>query len=164
MFETELRSHLCASLAEMPPFLEAALAHLPTDALVRTPLNDRSPLLEHAWHIRDCDEDLYAMRIRRAVVEDLPYLEPMDIGHWLQERAYMSRPISDALAQFKQGRARLVDAINQLNRAQLLRLAKRGDGSESTVLALIGELLAHDQDHRLRISAILSGYAAQGEA
>ena len=164
MLESVLRAHLCASLAEMPLFLEAALARLSTNALFRVPLNDRSPLLEHVWHLRDCDEDLYAMRIRRTVAEDLPYLEPMDISHWVQERAYMSRPLGEALAQFSQGRARLVAEIGQLNQAQLLRLAKRGDGSSSTVLALIRELLAHDQDHRVRISSILAGYAAQGEA
>ena len=164
MLEDQLRSHLCASLAEMPPFVEAALTHLPAEMLVRVPPNDKSPLLEHAWHLRDCDENLYAMRIRRALAEDTPFLEPMDISHWVHERAYMSRPIGDALAQFRQGRTRLVNEISQLSHAQMLRLAKRGDGSSSTVLALIGELLAHDQDHRLRISAVLASYLAQGEA
>jgi hypothetical protein len=162
MIEREWRAHLCARLQEMPSFVEAALAQLPSELLVRVPECDRSPLLEHAWHLRDCDEDLYAMRIRRAVAEDHPFLEPMEISHWVQQRAYMSRPIGEALAQFREGRARLVAQVGEFSQEQFHRLAKRGDGSSSTVMALIGELLAHDQDHRLRMSAILASYAARG--
>ena len=164
MIERELRAHLCASLQEMPSFVEAALAQLPSEMLTRVPDCDRSPLLEHAWHLRDCDEDLYAMRIRRAVAEDEPFLEPMDISHWVEQRSYMSRPVGDALAQFREGRTRLVAQVSEFSQEQLLRLAKRGDGCFSTVVALIGELVAHDQDHRHRISAILASYAARGEA
>lgn len=89
MIERELRAHLCASLQEMPSFVEAALAQLPSEMLARVPDCDRSPLLEHAWHLRDCDEDLYAMRIRRAVAEDQPFrrasrwLSPQSCSLWL---------------------------------------------------------------------------------
>jgi hypothetical protein len=24
------------------------------------PTNDRSPLIEHLWHVRDCESDLYS--------------------------------------------------------------------------------------------------------
>jgi hypothetical protein len=164
MIERELRAHICASLLEMPSFVEAALAQLPSELLVRAPHCDRSPLLEHAWHLRDCDEDLYAMRIRRAIAEEQPFLEPMDISHWVEQRAYMSRPIGEAMAQFREGRTRLVAQVSEFGQEQFLRLAKRGDGSSSTVMALIGELLSHDQDHRLRISATRESYAAKGAA
>ena len=74
------------ALLEMPAFLEAVYPTLP-DPLLRAPsTRDKMPLLEQLWHVRDCESDLYAPRIRRTLAEDRPFLEPMEVGHWPEER------------------------------------------------------------------------------
>ena len=63
--DDSLYSALLDQLAEMPVFLRRTLAGLPREALLRMPQNDKSHLLEHLWHTRDCETDLYGLRIRQ---------------------------------------------------------------------------------------------------
>ena len=99
-----MREHLCScllgQLAEMPAFLRRTLAGLPRAALLRQPENDKSTLLEHLWHMLDCENDLYGLRIRRILAEDRPVLEPIDVGAWPEACAYTSRDGDAAIAAF----------------------------------------------------------------
>ncbi len=63
-------------LEEMPRFLERVATDLHSSEFNRQPAKDKSALLEHFWHIRDCETDLYVQRIRRTLKEDQPYLDP----------------------------------------------------------------------------------------
>ena len=63
---------LLSQLAEMPLFLQHSLAGLPKELLQRIPERDKSPLLEHLCHIRDCESDLYGLRIHRVLREFRP--------------------------------------------------------------------------------------------
>jgi hypothetical protein len=81
---------LVSSLLEMPAFMDQVLRDLSPEHLTVQPENDKSPLAEHAWHVRDCEEELYGLRIRKVLDHDNPYLEPMSIGHWPKERAYLA--------------------------------------------------------------------------
>jgi hypothetical protein len=150
-------------LAEMPAFFRRTLAGLSREVLLRPPRNDRSPLLEHLWHTRDCDTDLYGLRIRRILAEDRPLLEPVDVGAWREARGYDSRAGDQAIAEFEVERAKLMNDLKSLGPAQLKRVGVRADGFEVSVLSVIEQLAEHDQDHRWRVTAILREFAEKNE-
>ena len=74
--------HLLNQLAEMPVFLEKAFAGMSRELLVRMAADDNSPLIEHLWHLEDCESDLYRPRIERVLNEDRTSLLPMDVETW----------------------------------------------------------------------------------
>ncbi len=159
MFETTYASIL-NQLAEMPVFLERTVCALPADLLQRPPAEDQFPLIEHLWHVRDCDPDLYALRIRKVLQEDRPALPPVDVGAWYADRRYRERPGLQAVSEFARLRANLIDELKPLDERALARVGVRADGSEISVQALIEQLAEHDRDHRWRIASILGGFAA----
>jgi hypothetical protein len=81
---------IVTSLLEMPSFMEGAFRDLRPEHLTVLPASDKSPLAEHVWHVRDCEEELYAPRIRQVLIEQNPYIEPMSVSHWPAERGYVA--------------------------------------------------------------------------
>ena len=157
MFQQAYAS-LLSQLAEMPAFLQHALAGLPADLLRRLPESDKSPLLEHLWHIRDCESDLYGLRIHRVLRESRPNLEPVEVEHWPAERGYLQRDGDTAIAEFAALRSKLISDLRQLEEPSISRVGIRFDGTEINILGLVEQLADHDRDHRWRIAAILRGY------
>jgi hypothetical protein len=153
---TSAATLLVNSLLEMPAFMDHAFRGLKPDHLTVLPDNDKSPLAEHAWHVRDCEEELYGMRIRKVLDEVDPYIEPMSVSHWPEERGYLAKPVAQAAQEFRELRESLVKLLRAAPLNALDRTCRRGDGSKSSIAELIGELLEHDQDHRVRIAAILA--------
>lgn len=151
-------ANLLGQLAEMPPFLRHALAGLPAPLLQRLPECDKSPLLEHAWHIRDCESDLYGLRIHQVLGESRPHLAPVDVGNWPSERGYLQRDGDTAVAEFAILRNQLIADLRQLDEQSVARVGIRYDGTEINILGLVEQLADHDRDHRWRIAAILRGY------
>ena len=157
MFE-QAYSNLLRQLEEMPAFLQRTATSLPRELLLRIPEQDKSPLLEHLCHIRDCDSDLYGLRVRRVLQEDRPALEPVEVSAWPEARAYLSRNGDVAIEEFVELRAGLLRDLQNLDQVALSRVGTRVDGSEINVLGLIEQLAEHDRDHRWRIAAILRSY------
>jgi hypothetical protein len=155
---------LLNQLAEMPAFLARTLGGLPPPLLLRQPANDAFPLIEHLWHLRDCDPDLYALRIRQVLREERPRLEPVDVGAWYGERRYRDRAGAQAIAEFAALRAGLVAELAALDGPALARTGVRADGREIDVLGLVEHIAEHDRDHRWRIAAILGSFAANAAA
>jgi hypothetical protein len=151
---------LLNQLAEMPVFLERTVASLPSDMLQRPPVEDQFPLIEHLWHIRDCDPDLYALRIRKVLQEDRPALAPVDVGAWYVDRRYRERSGQQAISEFAMLRVDLIKELKTLEEFDLARVGFRVDGSEISEQGLIEQLAEHDRDHRWRIASILGGFAA----
>jgi hypothetical protein len=157
MFQQAYAS-LLSQLAEMPPFLQHALAGIPTERLQRLPESDKSPLLEHLWHIRDCESDLYGLRIRRVLRESRPNLEPVEVGNWPAERGYLQREGNTAIVEFAALRNELISDLRQLEEPSISRVGIRFDGTEINILGLIEQVADHDRDHRRRIAAILRDF------
>jgi hypothetical protein len=154
-------ANLLNHLAEMPAFLERTTAALPPELLQQVPAEDEFALIEHLWHIRDCDPDLYALRIRKVLLEERPVLEPVDVGAWYGQRRYRERPGDQAIAEFSRLRAELIADLEALEEQALGRVGIRVDGSEVNVLSLVQQISEHDRDHRWRIASILRGFALQ---
>src|SRR5450755_2436798 len=135
MFQQAYAS-LLSQLSEMPLFLQHSLAGLPTELLQRMPESDKSPLLEHLWHIRDCESDLYGLRIHRVLRESRPDLEPVEVGHWPTERGYLQRDGNTAIAEFAALRNELISDLGQLEESSISRVGIRFDGTEINILGL----------------------------
>jgi hypothetical protein len=153
-------AHLLNQLGEMPAFLQRSLDGVPQELLTRLPANDKSPLIEHLWHVRDCDSDLYALRIRRVLREDQPFLDPVDVGAWPEERGYLQRSAAQAVTELAALRSALIAELEGVDDEALARTGQRFDGHRISVLGLIEQLAEHDRDHRWRIAAILGAFAA----
>ena len=149
---------LLAQLAEMPIFLQHSASALSASRLQQMPAQDKFPLIEHLWHIRDCDVDLYAHRIRQVLQHDMPLLVPVDVGAWYEERHYKDRDGPTAIAEFAELRTALIAELSPLKPDALGRTGVRTDGNTINVLGLIEQLLDHDRDHRWRIARILSEF------
>jgi DinB superfamily len=151
-------SSLLNQLEEMPVFLQKSMIALPSQRLQCQPEKDDMPLVEHLWHVRDCDSDLYALRIRRVLQEDKPNLDPVDVGIWPELRSYRNRNGDLAISEFVELRAGLVRELREVDEEGLARTGVLADGSEINVLGLVAQLAEHDRDHRWRIAAILRGF------
>ena len=128
--------HLLNQLAEMPVFLEKAFAGMSRELLVRMPTHDNSPLIEHLWHLKDCESDLYGPRIERVLDEDRPTLLPMDVSGWPTERGYHSRDGDQAIEEFTALRHKLIGQLRTTELSSFERLGVRGDGKEVGVYRL----------------------------
>jgi hypothetical protein len=155
------RTCLLNQLREMPGFLERAFLGVPQRLLTKAPGKDNSPLLEHLWHMRDCESDLYGPRIMRVLTESRPQIVPMDVSGWPVERGYDLRDGDQAIQEFAELRISLVNHLETLPEAAFERTGIRYDGSEVDVYFLIEQLVDHDRDHRWRMCAILRE-AAEG--
>jgi hypothetical protein len=151
-------SSLVAQLSEMPMFLSRTFASVPAALLLRTSTCDAMPLIERLWHVRDCDSDLYAFRIRRVLLEDRPTLQGVDVSVWPQERNYLARSGEQAVTEFCALRQQLIQELKPLGENSLARIGVRFDGSEINVLGLIEQLAEHDRDHRWRMASILQSF------
>ncbi|CAM2146213.1 DinB-like domain-containing protein [Pararobbsia alpina] len=149
------QSMLLNQLREMPHFLEQAFLGASSVLLTRIPTNDSSPLIEHLWHVRDCESDLYSPRILRVINEVRPRLNPVDVSAWPVERGYHLRAGDQAIREFSSLRLGLVQQLEEAPELALDRVGVRFDDSEVDVYFLIEQLVDHDRDHRWRMSAIL---------
>jgi hypothetical protein len=147
-------------LEEMPEFLRLSLSGLPPELMSRKPLGDDLSLVEHLCHVHDCDPDLYALRIRRILREASPFLEPVNVSVWPQERQYASKNPASVLADFIQIRSELVEELRGLREAELSRVGKRADGTEINVLGVVAQIAEHDWDHKRRVAAILREFSS----
>ncbi|WP_144150498.1 DinB family protein [Paraburkholderia sp. BCC1885] len=151
-------SHLLNQLAEMPVFLRNSFAGMSSELLARMPTHDNAPLVEHLWHLRDCESDLYGPRIERVLSEARPHIVPMDVSGWPLERGYHARNGDQAIEEFVALRERLIGLLRTAAQPDFERVGIRADGSEIDVYQLAEQLADHDRDHRWRMCAILREY------
>ena len=147
-------------LEEMPQFLQSSLSGLPAQLLQQRPACDDMSLVEHLCHVRDCDPDLYAFRVRLILKERVPYLDPVDVGVWPEERGYASQEPVAVLHDFVRARAEFLEELRGLREDELGRTGRRADGSEVNVLAVLAQIAEHDWDHKRRIAAILREFSS----
>lgn len=156
------RAYLIEQLAEMPRFLAEVFQGMPREHLTRAPEEDNLSLIEHLWHIRDCESGLYYPRIVQALDDDKPALWPMpDIGSWPLERAYSQRDGDDAIREFATLRQQLIGRLRDLEPSQFERVSVGQNGATYNVYDLLEHLADHDRDHRWRMAVLVKrGLAA----
>ncbi|HEY9101436.1 DinB family protein [Chitinimonas sp.] len=151
----QIKQILINQIQEMPHFLTRAVQHLSREQLLQPVEGENLNLLEHLWHVADCDSDIYQLRIDRVLREELPHLEGVNVDGWPKDRGYTQRTAEDAITKVATCRQQLSELIAPLDEATLHKEGVRFNGKRTNVLELIETLLDHDRDHRWRIAAMV---------
>jgi hypothetical protein len=103
-------------------------------------------VVEHVCHLRDIEQEGYAVRITKLLTEDQPLLGDIDGDRLAIERAYINQDFNEALEAFINARAVNVEVIRDLSADQL---SKSGmfDNSRCSLLDLLNKMREHDHEH-----------------
>ena len=111
-------------------------------------------LLEHVCHLKDIEQEGYAVRIEKLLRETQPFLADIDGDKLAEERSYRSQDFHQALPAFARARQRNVQVIKDLTRDQL----NRGGTFENFGTVTLGRLLLmmreHDESHLKDLSSL----------
>jgi uncharacterized damage-inducible protein DinB len=156
-------AQLLQQLEEMPLFLQKSMMAMPREVLLHQAEFDKSPLIEHLCHIRDCENDCYGLWIRHALAKNESVLPPIEVGSWPLTRDYPAQDGDQAIAEFTAHRNQLISELQVLDEATLALGLPNSKGGKTNILRLIQLLAEHDQDHRWRIAAILQSLSQPKE-
>lgn len=107
---------------------------------------DRFTLREAIAHLADWDE-IFLMRLNRALTEDNPHLPSVDEGVLATERQYEKQDPTANLNRFRENRKTLSDAFHALTPDQWERTAHREFVGDVTVGQMAAIILGHDAYH-----------------
>ncbi|MGE0356163.1 MAG: DinB family protein [Burkholderiales bacterium] len=146
---------LCAQLARMPAFLDAALERAGAGRVATRPAAGGFSLLEHACHLRDLEREGYLLRILRLLAEERPVLEGFDGERVARERDYASQDAREAAGEFAAARAEVLRVVRGLDREALAREGEFA-GGRITLAGVVAMAAAHDAGHRAEIDGLVA--------
>ena len=117
--------------------------------------------IEQICHVRDIEIDGYHARFARTLAEDEPLLPNIDGEALARERCYFRADSEQALAAFRDARAKSLAMIAAFTYEQLARPA-RFDGARITLRGLVHLLCSHDQQHLSGLQWLLARIHAAG--
>ena len=142
-----------SALEAFPQQLDAHFAAIPTEFKHWAPPSwegaPSEPLtgIEQVCHIRDIEIDGYTVRFHRTLNESNPALAAMDTEGLAKERSYGTSSAAEALAEFREARAKTVALIRSLKPEQLSRPAVFEGYGAVSLTSLVHYLCSHDQQH-----------------
>ncbi len=149
------REALWAELEAMPGFLEEKLGALPAEtATLRGPADAFAPV-EHCWHLADLEREGYAVRIRRLLSEEHPFLPGFDGARVARDRDYRARALTDGLAAFRSARQANLALLRAVPESAWSREGAQEGVGALTLDDLPRLMRAHDASHRAEILAWL---------
>jgi len=112
-------------------------------------------VVEHVCHLRDIEQEGYAVRITKLLTEDQPLLEDIDGDKLAIERDYINQNFNEAFEAFINARAVNVEIIRDLSADQL---SKSGmfDNSRCSLLDLLNKMREHDHEHINELTQLTS--------
>jgi len=147
-------AELVSRLHAMPALLEDCAKALPRTEWTRQPGPGLFSLVEHCCHLRDLEEEGYALRLRRMLREERPALDDFDGGAVAAQRAYPSQDLQEALRAFTDARTANLALLASLDAGALARTATFGEHGTITVERLAGLMLEHDAGHRTELEEL----------
>ena len=148
---------LLSRLRAMPRELEAAARGLREADWRAVPAGGGFSMVEQAWHLADLEREGYAVRIRRLLEEDSPFLPDFEGDRIAAERGYRSLPMEEGLAAFAAARARNVAVLASLALEAWDRSGSQAGVGPVTLRDIPRLMLEHDDSHRAEIAALLAG-------
>ena len=149
------RQALVGRLAAMPDFLEVTFGQLDRAEAVEQGRHGEPSPVEQCWHLADLEREAYAVRIRRLLDETNPTLPDFDGTQVARQRNYRTRPLSTAIAAFREARAANLAALRQVEAGDWLRGGVQ-EGVGPVALCDIPDMMdQHDEAHRSEIEAWL---------
>lgn len=155
-----------SALAAMPARLEAAFRAVPVEAWNWEPPSwdgcpgEQLPPVGQLCHLRDIENDGYHVRFARMLTETSPALLSLDGYELARERSYSTADPEQALATFREARARTLALLEGLTAAQCERVGTFGEYGAVTLRSLAHYLASHDFQHLACIEWLLGQYSA----
>jgi hypothetical protein len=143
---------LSQKLEETPALLQKLTSPLSGGTLRWKKSTADFSILENICHLRDIEQEGYAVRIQRLLREANPLLPDIDGGQLALDRQYNEQPLQPALAAFTAARLSNVRVIRGLSNRQLGQGGTLETVGEITLETLLRMIREHDQDH-LRLMA-----------
>jgi DinB family protein len=124
---------------------------------LRTRANpDMFSMTEQACHLRDLEEEAFAVRLSRMISEANPEMKDFDGARIAIERAYNEQDGGEALAAFTRARERNVETISTLDDSILSRTGMLEGVGEITLRRLISMMREHDEGHLEEIETLIN--------
>jgi hypothetical protein len=147
-------SSIIESLSLMPQQFEALYRVVPLDRLRWAPPGgwdgipgERFTVAEQACHIRDIEVQGYHVRIGRLLEETAPDLVSFDSYELARQRDYSRLDPEEALADFREARAKTIRLLMPVTASQLSRHGTFGEYGDVTLRGVVHFLCSHDQQH-----------------
>jgi hypothetical protein len=150
------------TLRGAPALVAEATRGLSPDAASRKPSGGEFSILENVAHLHDIEKEGYAVRIRRLIKEDHPFLNDIDGERLAIERSYNQRDLQAELRAFASAR---LETVSVLERTPVSALGRQGDLEQvGTIdLARLVELMVeHDRGHLEEIERLTHRVGASG--
>ena len=153
---------LLLTLESTPALLVRAAEKL-TDAQVRQePAGGGFSFIENVWHLADLEREGYAVRIRRILCEDEPYLADFDGDRIARERDYKRLDLAEGLAAFAIARNKNVRKLRSIHNSEWNRRGHQ-DNFGTISLADVPRMMAeHDRAHTSEVAELL-GHLVEGK-
>lgn len=103
--------------------------------------------IEQVCHVRDIEIDGYHVRFNRTLTEFNPTLTSIDSDALAEARSYATANAGEALAAFREARAKTVALIAGLRPEQFNRTAVFDGYGPLSLRSLVHYLCSHDQQH-----------------
>ncbi len=137
--------------ATAPRLEEAVRSHSP-ELLSRPPAPGKWSVREILCHLADC-EIVFAFRLRQALAENHPVVQPFDQERWASTyAAYDASSASDVFSAVRAWNVALLAGLKPADFARTLNHPERGDMTLQTV---VETMAGHDVNHLRQIAAIL---------
>lgn len=143
---------LVEALEETPLIIQRLADQLGGDHWTWKPSQEAWSALEHVCHLKDIEQEGYAVRIEKLLNETQPFLPDIDGGKLAAERSYNSQNFDIALRAFALARQQNTQAIKDLTLDQLNRSGIFENAGTITLGRLLLMMREHDLGHLQDIS------------
>jgi len=145
---------LAQFLEETPKLVQQFTDGLSESDLRWKPSAREFSVLENMCHLNDIEREGYAVRIRKLLNEDEPFLPDIDGPKLAQERSYNNQVPEEALQGFIQAREGNIDKLKGLLPDQLDRRGTFENVGAITLGDLLTMMREHDESHREELSRL----------
>lgn len=145
---------LVGQLAGTPRVVRQLIGDLKEDDARWKPGNEEWSVLEHLCHLKDIEQEGYAVRIEKLIHETEPYLADIDGDRLAVERSYNSLDLEQALHLFTLARQQNVEAIKVLPLEALNQSGTLETVGPVTLGRLLLMMREHDEGHLQDIGAL----------
>jgi hypothetical protein len=138
---------LLNALDETPRRVRALVSTLREDESRWKPSGEEFSATENVCHLRDIEEEGYAVRIRKILSETAPVLNDLDGARLAAERDYNNQSMLEALDRFARARSVNVNALRDVSPESLSRTGLFAGVGCVTLGRLLSMMREHDLAH-----------------
>lgn len=146
---------LLVTLESTPVLLARAARRIPREKAGQRPRCGGFSLVEHVWHLADLEREGYAVRIRRLLAENEPFLRNFDGDRIARERDYAGRDLSEGLAAFAEARGANLSTLRTVSGPTWDRSGVQESVGRVTLADVPRAMRDHDRAHTLEILDLL---------